>query len=59
LGAVGPRLQNLANRQYLIGGPGKRHLVEPIRLFDEWVMNYPTRLRPRLKARRFTALDPD
>lgn len=59
LGAVGPTLQNLTARQYLIGGPGKRHLVEPIRLFDEWVMNYPTRLRPKLKARRFTALNGD
>ena len=59
LGAVGPTLQNLTARQYLIGGPGKRHLVEPIRLFDEWVMNYPTRLRPKLNARRFTALNPD
>ena len=55
LGAVGPALQNLTDRQYLIGGPGKRHLVEPAKLFDEWVMNYPTRLRPKLKARRFTA----
>lgn len=55
LGAVGPALQNLTDRQYLIGGPGKRHLVQPARLFDEWVMNYPTRLRPKLQARRFTA----
>lgn len=59
LGAVGPALQNLTDRQYLIGGPGKRHLVEPVKLFEEWVINYPTRLRPKLKARRFTAATPD
>jgi hypothetical protein len=59
LGAVGPALQNLTDRQYLIGGPGKRHLVEPVKLFEEWVMNYPTRLRPKLKARRFTAATQD
>lgn len=55
LGAVGPALQNLTDRQYLIEGAGKRHLVEPVKLFEEWVVNYPTRLRPKLKARRFTA----
>jgi hypothetical protein len=59
LGAVGPALQNLTDRQFLIGGPGKRHLVEPVKLFEEWVMNYPTRLRPKLKARRFTAATAD
>lgn len=58
LGAVGPVLQDLAARHYIIGKPGERKLVEPVRLFDEWVMNYATRLRPKLKARRFTAADP-
>ena len=58
LGAVGPTLQNLTARQYLIGGQGRRHLVEPIKLLDEWVTNYPIRLRPKLNARRFTAIDP-
>lgn len=59
LGAVGPALQNLTDRHYLIGGPGKRHWLEPVKLFEEWVVTYPTRLRPKLKARRFTAATPD
>jgi len=59
LGAVGPVLQNLAARQYVIGEPGNRHIVEPLRLFDEWVMNYPTRLRPKLRVHRFAAQDAD
>jgi len=58
LGAVGPVLHDLAARHFIIGAPGQRTLVEPVRLFDEWVMNYATRLRPKLNARRFTAADP-
>lgn len=57
LGAVGPVLQDLVNRRYIIGDPGKRRFLEPVKLFEEWVMNYPVRLRPKLKARRFTAED--
>ena len=30
-------------------------MVEPVRLFEEWVTNYPTKLRPKLNARRFRA----
>ena len=34
-------------------------LIEPRRLFTEWESHWPTRLHPRLKARRFTAGKPD
>ena len=59
LGAVGPTLQNLTARQYLIEGQGRRRLLQQDKLFDEWVMNYPIRLRPKLNARRFTAANPN
>ena len=61
LGAVGQVFQDLRKRGYLAGGPRKRRrrLVEPVRLFEEWVTNYPTTLRPKLNPRRFRAPDPD
>lgn len=55
LGAVGPVFLDLRKRGYLIGGGRRRdrRLVEPVRLFEEWVTNYPTELRPKLNVRRF------
>lgn len=61
LGAVGWVFFDLQGRGYINGGLRKRNrrLLEPARLFDEWVTNFPTKLRPRLNPRRFEALDPD
>jgi hypothetical protein len=60
LGAVGQVFRDLRKRGYLVVGPRKRHrrLVEPDRLFEEWVTNYPTKLRPKLNPQRFRAKDP-
>jgi len=59
LGAVGPVLDDLAERRYLVGGKKKRRFLEQERLFDEWAINYPIRLRPKLHARRFAAENAD
>ncbi len=37
----------------------QRRFLEPRRLLDEWVTNYPTGLRPKLNPKRFRALEPD
>lgn len=60
LGAVGWVFFDLAGRGYVAAGPRKRNrrLLEPARLLDEWVTNFPIRLRPKLNPRRFRAPDP-
>lgn len=58
LGAVGPVLADLQRRQFIATDARKqRRLIDPIRLIDEWVTNYPLRLRPKLHPRRFAAQD--
>jgi hypothetical protein len=58
LGAVGWVFFDLNARGFTIGGKNQtRRLVEPTRLFDEWVTNYPIKLRPKLNPRRFRALE--
>lgn len=60
LGAVGSVFQDL-ERRGLITSSDKRHgrrLLQPARLLDDWTANYPIKLRPKLNARRFQALDP-
>lgn len=61
LGAVGWVFFDLEARGYVIGKQKKlnRRLLEPKRLFDEWVTNYPIKLRPKLNPRRFRAEDPN
>ena len=61
LGAVGWIFFDLQARGYITGGVRKhnRRLQEPARLLDEWVTNFPTKLRPKLNPRRFQAPDPD
>ncbi len=61
LGAVGRVLFDLEARGFIAGGKRKRHrrFLEPIRLFEEWVTNYPIKLRPKLNPRRFRAEAPD
>ncbi len=60
LGAVGWVFFDLQARGYIVGGLRKhnRRLLEPARLVDEWVTNYPIKLRPKLNPRRFQAPDP-
>jgi hypothetical protein len=61
LGTVGWVLLDLQARGHLLAGKanGARQLLEPRRLVDEWVTNYPIKLRPKLNARRFRAPDPN
>lgn len=60
LGAIGGVFEDLAVRGMIVGGTrgSKRRLLEPRRLLDEWVVNYPIKLRPKLNVRRFRASDP-
>ena len=60
LGAVGWVFFDLQGRGYVMGGKRahNRRLLEPGRLIEEWVTNYPIKLRPKLNQRRFRALDP-
>ena len=57
LGTVGWILYDLNARGYTTGGKGKgdRVLLERQRLVQEWVTNYPIKLRPKLNPRRFRA----
>ncbi len=61
LGAVGWVFFDLQGRGYVTGGKRARNrrLLEPGRLLEEWVTNYPIKLRPKLNRRRFRAPDPD
>ena len=72
LGAVGPVFQDLYKLGYLNAGRPKRgrrpatrqpkqnrRILDPVRLFEEWVTNYPVKLRPTLNPRRFRAQDAD
>nr|WP_315253457.1 type IV toxin-antitoxin system AbiEi family antitoxin [uncultured Duganella sp.] len=50
---------DLEQRGYLL--PGAKHgrrLLEPNRLMEEWVTNFPTTLRAKLQRYRFSAPDP-
>lgn len=61
LGAVGWVFHDLEERGFTLGGKNKggRRLVEREKLAQEWITNYPIKLRPKLNARRFTAPTPD
>ncbi|WP_306395304.1 type IV toxin-antitoxin system AbiEi family antitoxin [Telluria beijingensis] len=60
LGTAHNVLDDLERRGYLInkGNAARRKLLEPERLMHEWVINYPTALRAKLKGRRFSAPAP-
>lgn len=59
LGAIGWVFFDLNARGYAAGGKvkGDRRILEKKRLLEEWVTNYPIKLRPRLNPRRFQAPD--
>jgi len=59
LGAVGWVFFDLQGRGYIAAGRRKRNrrFLEPARLLDEWVTNFPIKLRPKLNPRRFRAPD--
>lgn len=61
LGAIGWVFFDLNNRAFTTGGnkKGDRHILEHKRLIDEWVTNYPIKLRPKLNPTRFHAPDPN
>ena len=61
LGAIGWVFFDLEGRGLIAGKQRKRNrrLLEPVRLFDEWVTNYPIKLRPKLNPQRFRAPNPD
>ena len=61
LGTVGTTFLDLKKRGFLLdaGQKGTRRLLEPAQLRNEWVINYPIILRPKLKTRQFRAPDPD
>lgn len=60
LGAAYNALTDLERRGYLLNGGAAagRTLLESRRLMDEWAINYPDTLRPKLDVRRFSAPDP-
>jgi hypothetical protein len=55
LGTVGWTFFDLEHRHFLIvtRNGRTRRLIEPARLLDEWVTNYPIKLRPKLNPQRF------
>ncbi len=57
LGAVGWVFFDLDARGFTLGGKNKggRTLVQREKLLQEWITNFPIKLRPKLNARRFTA----
>jgi len=61
LGAVGWVFYDLKKRGHVTDTTKRRarRFLEPVRLFEEWVTNYPIKLRPKLNPRRFTAETPD
>jgi hypothetical protein len=61
LGAIGWIFLDLNARGFTIGGKnkGERRMLERQRLLEEWVTNYPIKLRPKLNPKRFHAPDPN
>lgn len=61
LGTIGPVFDDLAHRGLIAGGrrKGDRVMLERKKLIDEWITNYPIKLRPKLDTARFKAPKPD
>ena len=58
MGTAHKVLANLEQRGYLLAAKRRKKMLEPTRLMEEWVTNFPTTLRPKLVSRRFSAPDP-
>ena len=60
LGTIGWVFYDLTDRG-LVGGKRKGHraMLERKKLSNEWITNYPIKLRPKLNPRRFKAPKPD
>ena len=61
LGTVGAVLIDLETRGYITPGTRRRNrrMLQPKRLLEEWVTNFPIKLRRKLNPRRFRAPDPN
>lgn len=61
LAVVHQTIQDLNNRKIVSihNATQKRALVQPTHLFDEWTINYPIVLKPRLRVKRFHCENPD
>ena len=60
LGTIGWTFFDLDERGFTTGGKIKKNrrvLLERRKLIDEWVTNFPIKLRPKLNVQRFTARD--
>lgn len=59
LGTANNTVDELERRGYMINKSraAQRKLLEPRRLLDEWAINYPSVLRPKLLHRRFSPPD--
>ncbi len=59
LGTINWLFDDLAGRGYVVNVGGRRRLTNARKLAEQWVENYPLKLRPNLNPRRFLAADPD
>ena len=59
LGTIGWIFYDLEHRRYTIKNKNGRVLQERKKLIQEWITNYPIKLRPKLNIIRFKALDVD
>lgn len=61
LGTIGWVFQYLDTRGFTLGDPrkGNRNLLMKEKLTQEWVTNYPIKLRPKLNPKKFTAPNRD
>ncbi|NKJ49145.1 hypothetical protein CIC12_20885 [Burkholderia sp. SG-MS1] len=57
LGTVGSVLDDLRERG-LLAGTNDRRLLDPAAFREEWAINYPLRLLPKLNVQRFAVSDP-
>jgi len=61
LGAVSATFLDLVERGYILDPKHtrERRFLDSRRLLDEWAINYPAVLRPKLNPQRFSAPDPE
>lgn len=61
LGTIGWVFQDMDTRGFTLGDPrkGNRKLLMKEKLTQEWVTNYPIKLRPKLNPKKFTAPNQD